>query len=256
MARASAKGGRRPRPDARKQPAEPVDEPGEAQPAEGQATKPQTTGVKPVKRGSRVVSRTDATEPAAPREPKGRTSENWEDQLFFARLRRHMKWVFALLGCGIAPVAAFRRAGLRVGLGTDSPASAPSFDMFEELRAAVMLSRAREMDAAALTAHDALELATIGSARALGLGDGIGSLEPGKWADLTIVDLSASGFAPIEDPAVALVLGGTPGAVCRTIVGGATRYARGGFEWHELRQRAAAARARMLEPNPPSPTQS
>ncbi len=162
----------------------------------------------------------------------------------------------ALLGCGIAPVAAFRRAGMRVGLGTDSPASAPSFDMFEELRAAVMLSRAREAHAAALTAGDALELATIGSARALGLADEIGSLKPGKHADLTIVDLDASGFAPVEDPAVALVLGGTPGAVCRTIVGGATRYARGGFAWHELRQRAAAARARMLEPNPPSPTQS
>ena len=162
----------------------------------------------------------------------------------------------ALLGCGIAPVAAIREAGIRIGLGTDSPASALSFDMFEELRAAVMLSRAREADAAALTANDALELATVGSAQALGLAGEIGSLEPGKHADLTIVDLHASGFAPVEDPAVALVLGGTPGAVCRTIVGGATRYARGGFEWHELRQRAAAARARMLEPNPPSPTQS
>ncbi|MFN8188169.1 MAG: tetratricopeptide repeat protein [Gaiellales bacterium] len=53
--------------------------------------------MKPVKRGSRVVSRTEAVEPAAPRETKAKTSENWEDQLFFSRLRHHMKWVFALL---------------------------------------------------------------------------------------------------------------------------------------------------------------
>ncbi|MFN8188168.1 MAG: amidohydrolase family protein [Gaiellales bacterium] len=158
----------------------------------------------------------------------------------------------AYLGCGIAPVAKLRGAGLRVGLGTDSPASAGSFDMFEELRAAVTLSRAREADSSALTAGEALDLATVGSAAALGLDREIGSLEPGKRADLTIVDLSDSPLAPVEDPAVALVLAGTPTRVSRTIVGGATRYARGGSGWHELRLRAAAARARMLESSPPT----
>jgi 5-methylthioadenosine/S-adenosylhomocysteine deaminase len=152
----------------------------------------------------------------------------------------------ALLGCGIAPVAALRAAGVRVGLGTDSPASAPSFDLFDELRAAILLARGRAADADALSPADALWLGTLGSAQALGLDGEVGSLTPGKRADLTIVSLAGSPFLPWEDPAVALVLGGTPERVCRTIVDGETRYLRGGFEWHELRQNAAVARGRML----------
>ncbi len=152
----------------------------------------------------------------------------------------------AALGCGTAPLRRFLDAGLRVGLGTDSPASTPSFDMFEEMRAAIWLARAAAGRADALAAEEALRLATIGSARALGLADEIGSLVPGKRADLAIVSLTGSSFDPIEDPAVALVLGGAPARVCRTIVGGMTRYARGETEWRELRRSAAAARERML----------
>jgi cytosine/adenosine deaminase-related metal-dependent hydrolase len=152
----------------------------------------------------------------------------------------------ALLGCGVAPVAMLRGAGLRVGLGTDSPASTPSLDIFDEMRTAIVLARAVAGDPAALPPASALELATLGSARALGLEAEIGSLEPGKRADLCVVSLAGSPFLPLEDPIVAVVLGGRPERVCRTIVGGATRFVRGGFEWHELRQNAAAARARML----------
>ncbi|HEY5161232.1 MAG TPA: amidohydrolase family protein, partial [Gaiellaceae bacterium] len=72
------------------------------------------------------------------------------------------------LGCGIAPLTSLLAAGLRVGIGTDSPASTPSFDMFEELRSAVIFARARERNPQVLTATRALELATLGSARALG----------------------------------------------------------------------------------------
>lgn len=152
----------------------------------------------------------------------------------------------ALLGCGIAPLRSLLDAGLRVGLGTDSPASTPSFDMFDELRAALQLARAREARADALAPAEALELATLGAARAIGLGDEIGSLRPGKRADLCVVDLSGSPFEPIEDPAAALVLGGAPARVCRTIVGGMTAYARGEEAWRELRRSAAGARGRML----------
>ena len=86
----------------------------------------------------------------------------------------------ALLGCGVAPLAELREAGIRVGLGTDSPASTPSFDMFAELRAAIFAARARERRPDALSAAEALELATLGSARALGLDDEVGSLVPGQ----------------------------------------------------------------------------
>lgn len=160
----------------------------------------------------------------------------------------------ALLGCGIAPLRALLDAGVRVGIGTDSPASAPSFDFFDELRAAALLARARERRPDALTAAEALELGTLGSARALGLESEVGSLVPGKRADLTVVSLDGSAYHPWEDPAVAVVFGGSPDRVLTTLVDGEAIYERGGFAWHELRQRAASARARMLSgPSSPRP---
>jgi cytosine/adenosine deaminase-related metal-dependent hydrolase len=152
----------------------------------------------------------------------------------------------AMLGCGFAPLAELRAAGLRIGLGTDSPASAPSFDMFDEMRAAVMGARARERRSDVLSAADALALATLGSAQALGLEDEIGSLAPGKRADLAVVSLAGSPYLPWEEPAAAVVFGGSPDRVKTTIVGGKVRYERGVFEWHDLRKSAAEARARML----------
>ena len=152
----------------------------------------------------------------------------------------------ALLGCGIAPLSELREAGVRVGLGTDSPNSAMSFDVFDELRAAVFAARVRTRQADALSATDALELATLGSSRALGLEDEIGSLAPGKSADLAVVSLAGSPYLPWEEPAAAVVFGGSPDRVKTTIVGGKVRYERGVFEWHDLRKSAAEARARML----------
>ena len=154
----------------------------------------------------------------------------------------------ALLGCGIAPLGRLRDAGLRVGLGTDSPASTPSFDVFEEMRAAILVARAGSASAGALSAADALRLATLGSAESLGLSGEIGSLEAGKRADLAVVSLLASPYLPWEDPVAAVVYGGTPERVSRTIVDGVDRYDRGGTQWHELRAKAAAARGRMLAP--------
>jgi cytosine/adenosine deaminase-related metal-dependent hydrolase len=150
------------------------------------------------------------------------------------------------LGCGFSPVTDLRAAGVRVGVGTDSPASAPSFDMFEELRTAIAVARARERSSDALTAQDALRLATLGGASALGLEHEIGSLTPGKQADMVIVALSETSLVPWEDPAAAVVLGGSPSAVLATYVEGRPRYERGGLEWHELRNAAASARGRML----------
>ncbi len=152
----------------------------------------------------------------------------------------------AYLGCGIAPLTAIRGAGVRTGLGTDSPASTPSFDLFDELRSAVLAARAREGRPDALSATGALELATLGSARALGLEAEIGSLEPGKQADLAVVSLEGSPYLPWEDPAAAVVFGGSPDRVVATLVGGDTRYERERFEWQEVRSTSASARERML----------
>ncbi|MFN2466574.1 MAG: amidohydrolase family protein [Gaiellaceae bacterium] len=158
----------------------------------------------------------------------------------------------ASLGCGVAPLRALLDAGVHVGLGTDSPASAPSFDMFDELRAAVLLARAREGRPDALSAAEALELATLGSARALGLDDRIGSLVPGKHADLAVVSLEGSPHLPWEDPAYAVVFGGAPERVLATLVGGEVRYEKGGDRWPDLRRRAASARSLMLNTAAPA----
>lgn len=135
---------------------------------------------------------------------------------------------------------------MTVGLGTDSPASTPSFDVFDELRTAVYAARVRAERADALTSSQALELATLGSARALGLGDEGGSLAPGKRADLSVVSLAGSPYLPWEDPAAAVVFGGSPERVELTLVDGEERYRKGVTDWHELRRSAADARARLL----------
>ena len=156
----------------------------------------------------------------------------------------------AFLGSGIAPLHELRKAGVRVGIGTDSPASAPSFDMFDELRAAVALARIRARSPEALSPGEALELATLGGARALGLAGEIGSLEPGKRADLAVISLAGSPYLPWEDPAVAVVLGGSPTRVVTTLVEGTLRYDRETFEWRELQQRGIEARSRLLGVSP------
>ncbi len=155
----------------------------------------------------------------------------------------------ALLGCGIAPLAGLRAAGVVVGLGTDSPASAPSFDAFEEMRAAIYAARGRERRADALLAAEALALATLDSARALRLDAEVGTLTPGKRADLAVVSLAGSPYHPVEDPAAAVVFGGSPERVVETIVDGQTRYtSEDSNKWREVRSTASAARRQMLAP--------
>ncbi|MEP6641567.1 MAG: amidohydrolase family protein, partial [Gaiellales bacterium] len=149
----------------------------------------------------------------------------------------------ALLGCGIAPLSELLAAGVRVGLGTDSPSSALDFDMWAEMRAAIMLARARTHRADALAAETALKLATVRAADAIGLKGEIGSLTPGKAADLIVLDLGGSAFLPWDDPVTAAVYGGSPDRVALTVVAGEIRYRRG--EW--ARPDASAARTKMIK---------
>jgi cytosine/adenosine deaminase-related metal-dependent hydrolase len=112
----------------------------------------------------------------------------------------------ARLGAGIAPVAALARAGAPVGLGVDGAASNESGALSVELREALLVARIAG-GPAALTAREALALATIEGARCLGREDEIGSLEPGKLADVALWRLDGLDHAGIEDPIAALVLG-------------------------------------------------
>jgi len=132
----------------------------------------------------------------------------------------------AKLGCGIAPLPAFLRAGIRVGFGTDSPASSNIMDMFGEMRTAIFLHRGVEHDAGVLGAAECVQLATLGGARALGMEDRIGSLESGKQADMIAVDMEYSHFTPIHDPYSALVYGANQEDVFFTMVAGRPLYTR------------------------------
>ncbi len=102
------------------------------------------------------------------------------------------------LASGFCPACALERAGVNLALGTDGCASNNDLDMFGETRTAALLAKAVAHDAAALDAFAALRAATLGGARALGFGDRIGSIEPGKQADLACADLSALETQPLH----------------------------------------------------------
>ena len=109
------------------------------------------------------------------------------------------------LASGFAPVGALLAAGVNVGLGSDGAASNNRLDIFAEMRLAALLAKGVSDDATALPAWQALELATIRSARALGLDQSIGTLQPGKCADITAVRLAGPELAPCYDPQSHLV---------------------------------------------------
>jgi 8-oxoguanine deaminase len=112
------------------------------------------------------------------------------------------------LASGFAPVRKLRRAQVPVGLGTDGAASNDATNLFHEARQAMLSARVRDLDAAAMTAREALEIATLGGSRVLGRDD-IGCLAPGMAADFIGIDLDRPVFAgALHDPVAALVLCG------------------------------------------------
>jgi len=104
------------------------------------------------------------------------------------------------LADGIAPVTTMQEAGITVALGTDGAASNTVLDMLGEMRTAALLAKTKTNNAAALPAASALRMATIEGARTLGLDDRIGSIECGKSADLTCIDLMRLNSQPVYDP--------------------------------------------------------
>lgn len=104
------------------------------------------------------------------------------------------------LASGVAPIPRLTAGPLAVGLGTDGAASTNQLTLFEEMRAATMLQKVESGDPTTLPADAVLEMATLGGARAVGLGDEIGSLTPGKRADLIALRLERAGHWPVHDP--------------------------------------------------------
>lgn len=131
------------------------------------------------------------------------------------------------LASGIAPVTRLIAAGVRAGLGTDGAASNNRLDLFQEMRQAALLAKIASADASALPAHSALRMATLEGARALGIGDRIGSIEAGKHADLCAVDLGALDCQPCYDPVSHLVYVAGREHVSHVWVNGETRVDKG-----------------------------
>ncbi|KUN97453.1 amidohydrolase [Streptomyces caeruleatus] len=123
------------------------------------------------------------------------------------------------LGCGIAPVPRLLSAGVTVGLGTDGAVSSNTLDVLGALRQAALVHKAGG-DPTAVGAERAVRMATIEGARALGLGDELGSLETGKRADLIVLDLSAPHLRPLHDPWSTLAYAAHSADVRDTVVDG------------------------------------
>jgi 5-methylthioadenosine/S-adenosylhomocysteine deaminase len=124
------------------------------------------------------------------------------------------------LSSGTAPVMGYRKAGVNVGIGTDGAASNNDLDMFEAMRQAAFQQKLVTMDPTAISAPEALEMATIGGARVLGQDARVGSLEAGKRADIIIVGMSKARQTPLFDPVSQIVYASRGDDVETTIVNG------------------------------------
>ena len=157
----------------------------------------------------------------------------------------------AKLGHGLAPLPALREAGVRVGLGTDSVGSNNRIDLLEEARVASLLQRAAHRSTTLLPPAELLRLCTIDGARALGLEERVGTLEPGKDADLCAVSLAGVHVKPVHDPVAALFHSARGSDVTFVAVRGRALLRRGEVatidrEAAEARLEDAAARLRGL----------
>ena len=159
------------------------------------------------------------------------------------------------LGSGLAHVRAWRRAGIRCGIGSDGAACNNRLDSFHEMSLAALVSRARSVGSAAapagengpdvpLTPREVVALATCDGARALGMGDVTGSLEAGKQADIAVVDATGPHHAPdpVRDPYATLVHAARTSDVRLTMVAGRVLYREGA--WATLDPRSAQADGR------------
>lgn len=143
---------------------------------------------------------------------------------------------------GLCPVDRLLKAGVNVCIGTDGAASNNDLDLLGEVRTAALLAKSVAGDAAALNAFQALEMATINGARAMGLDEKLGSLEPGKWADVIALDLSDLGASPLYHPISQLAYSSRAQRVSHSWIGGRPQLENGRlvqFDAAAIREKAA-----------------
>lgn len=124
------------------------------------------------------------------------------------------------LGSGLAPIVEMLETGMNVGLGTDGGPSNDTYDMLREVKLASILQKGRTLNPTSILAWDALEMATINGARALGKEKELGTLEPGKKADITVIGFRRAGLYPITNPLNLIVYAASGQDVTHVIIEG------------------------------------
>ena len=124
------------------------------------------------------------------------------------------------LASGICPVTKLQQHGVNVALGTDGAASNNNLDMFEEMRFAALIAKGNSLDAETVNSKQAIRMATINGAKSVGVDSEIGSLEAGKFADITAVDIAECQSSPLYDPASHIVYSCSKDQVSDVWIGG------------------------------------
>ncbi|MDR0841742.1 MAG: amidohydrolase [Christensenellaceae bacterium] len=144
------------------------------------------------------------------------------------------------LGSGIANITAMRAAGINISLGTDGCCSNNTHDLFEEIKLAALLAKGTTGDPCAVSAYDALKMATVNGAKAQGRAD-VGQAAVGMQADLILLDMHTPSTLPQYDPISAVVYSATGANVRLTMVQGRVLYEDGGFTTLDIEQAYAEA---------------
>ena len=150
----------------------------------------------------------------------------WVNEADIACMARHRVGVSVAtesemkLASGVAPIPEFLKKELAVGIGTDGSASNNNLDMFQEMDTAAKLHKVKRLDPTVLDARQVLALATRSGAKAIGLGERIGSLEKGKKADLIIIDTHKPHMTPLYDPVSHLVYAASGSDVRDVVIDG------------------------------------
>jgi len=147
------------------------------------------------------------------------------------------------LGSGICPVATLLDKGVNICLGTDGAASNNDLDLLGEMRSAALLAKGSSGNASACNARQAVEMATINGARALGMADQIGSIEVGKKADLIALDLNFLNTQPLYDPVAQIVYAASSRQVSHVWIDGVAQLSE--FEFCHLDSDELIAKAAM-----------
>jgi len=124
------------------------------------------------------------------------------------------------LGAGVAPVPAMLGRGISIGLGTDGCASNNNLDLFGEMGMCAKLHKVNSSDPSVLKAKTVVTMATMGGARVLGMAEELGSLAPGKWADMILVNMERPHLTPVYNPFSHLVYAASGADVTTSIIGG------------------------------------